>query len=104
MAVAICGFDKRRGPPDFRQAENHNGEAVKPVWDLLSIGYRKSAVLAGKVSSIDQKPQRMGGLSTEKEKEVLRVSGKISKGETEQMIVNDLPFLGALGFPDDRQG
>jgi hypothetical protein len=102
MAVAICGFDKRRGPPDFRQAENHNGEAV---WDLLSslaiVNLRYWLV---KVSSIDQKPQRMGGLSTEKEKEVLRVSGKISKGETEQMIVNDLSCLGALGFPDDRQG
>ena len=33
----------------------------------------------------------MGGPLTEKEKEVLRVSGKISKEEMEQMIVDDLP-------------
>ena len=44
-----------------------------------------------KVSSVDQKHQRMGGPLTEKEKDVLRVSGKISKEEMEQMIVDDLP-------------
>jgi ferredoxin len=45
-----------------------------------------------KVSSVDHnKHQRMGGPLTEKEKEVLRVSGKISKEEMEQMIVDDLP-------------
>ncbi|MFZ2171821.1 MAG: 2Fe-2S iron-sulfur cluster binding domain-containing protein [Methylococcaceae bacterium] len=45
-----------------------------------------------KVSSVDHnKLQRMGGPLTEKEKEVLRVSGKISKEEMEQMIVDDLP-------------
>ena len=44
-----------------------------------------------KVSSVDKKHQRMGGPLTEKEKEVLRVSGKISKEEMEQMIVDDLP-------------
>ena len=44
-----------------------------------------------KVSSVDQKHQRMGGPLTEKEKEVLRVSGKISKEEMEKMIVDDLP-------------
>lgn len=40
---------------------------------------------------VDQKHQRMGGPLTEKEKEVLRVSGKISKEEMEQMIVDDIP-------------
>ncbi|UOA08635.1 MULTISPECIES: 2Fe-2S iron-sulfur cluster binding domain-containing protein [Methylobacter] len=44
-----------------------------------------------KVSSVDHKHQRMGGPLTEKEKDVLRVSGKISKEEMEQMIVDDLP-------------
>ena len=44
-----------------------------------------------KVSSVDQKHHRMGGPLTEKEKEVLRVSGKISKEEMEKMIVDDLP-------------
>ena len=44
-----------------------------------------------KVSSVDHKHQRMGGPLTEKEKEVLRVSGKISKEEMEQMIVDDIP-------------
>jgi ferredoxin len=44
-----------------------------------------------KVSSVDKKIQRMGGPLTEKEKEVLRVSGKISKEEMENMIVDDLP-------------
>ena len=44
-----------------------------------------------KVSSVDHKHQRMGGPLTEKEKEVLRVSGKLSKEEMEKMIVDDLP-------------
>jgi ferredoxin len=44
-----------------------------------------------KVSSVDKKIQRMGGPLTEKEKEVLRVSGKIGKEEMEKMIVDDLP-------------
>jgi len=44
-----------------------------------------------KVSSIDKKLERMGGPLTEKEKTVLRASGKITKEEMEQMIVDDLP-------------
>ena len=44
-----------------------------------------------KVSSVDNKHQRMSGPLTEKEKEVLRVSGKLSKEEMETMIVDDLP-------------
>ncbi|MDO9139879.1 MAG: 2Fe-2S iron-sulfur cluster binding domain-containing protein [Methylobacter sp.] len=44
-----------------------------------------------KVSSIDKKHQRMGSPLTEKEKAVLQSSGKISKAEMEQMIVDDLP-------------
>jgi hypothetical protein len=44
-----------------------------------------------KVSSVDKKIQHMGGPLTEKEKEVLRVSGKITKEEMEKMIVDDLP-------------
>ncbi|MCX7093642.1 MAG: 2Fe-2S iron-sulfur cluster binding domain-containing protein [Methylobacter sp.] len=44
-----------------------------------------------KVSSIDKKLQRMGGPLTEKEKAVLQSSGKISKEEMEQMIVDDIP-------------
>lgn len=43
-----------------------------------------------KVSSLDKKG-RMGGPLTEKEKSVLRSSGKLSKDEMEQMIVDDLP-------------
>jgi ferredoxin len=45
-----------------------------------------------KVSSVDaKKRQRMGGPLTEKEKEVLRSSGKLGKEEMEKMIVDDLP-------------
>jgi ferredoxin len=44
-----------------------------------------------KVSSIDKKQQRMGSPLTEKEKSVLQASGKLSKGEMEQMLVDDLP-------------
>ncbi|MCF7985987.1 MAG: 2Fe-2S iron-sulfur cluster binding domain-containing protein [Methylovulum sp.] len=44
-----------------------------------------------KVSSVDKKNQRMGGPLTEKEKTVLRQSGKLTKEEMEQMIVDDLP-------------
>jgi ferredoxin len=43
-----------------------------------------------KVSSIDKK-QRMGSPLTEKEKLVLKASGKLSKEEMEQMLVDDLP-------------
>jgi ferredoxin len=45
---------------------------------------------AVKVSSVDKK-QRMGGPLTEKEKAVLQETGKITKEELEQMIVDDLP-------------
>ena len=44
-----------------------------------------------KVSSVDKKLERMSGPLTEKEKAVLRRSGKLSKEEMEQMIVDDLP-------------
>jgi len=44
-----------------------------------------------KVSSIDKKLQRMGSPLTEKEKLVLKASGKLSKEEMEQMLVDDLP-------------
>ncbi len=43
-----------------------------------------------KVSSLDNKG-RMGGPLTEKEKSVLRETGKLTKEEMEQMIVDDLP-------------
>lgn len=43
-----------------------------------------------KVSSLDKKG-RMGGPLTEKEKSVLRSTGKLTKKEMEQMIVDDLP-------------
>ncbi len=44
-----------------------------------------------KVSSIDKKHQRMGGPLTEKEKSVLKETGKITAAEMEKMIVDDLP-------------
>ena len=44
-----------------------------------------------KVSSIDDKLQRMGGPLTEKEKEVLKSSGKITQEEIDKMLVDDLP-------------
>ncbi len=44
-----------------------------------------------KVTSIDKKPQRMGGPLTEKEKTVLRQAGKVTAAELEAMIVDDLP-------------
>ena len=44
-----------------------------------------------KVSSVDKKLERMGGPLTEKEKAVLRQSGKLSKEEMEKMIVDDFP-------------
>ncbi len=43
-----------------------------------------------KVSSLDNKG-RMGGPLTEKEKSVLRETGKLTREEMEQMIVDDLP-------------
>jgi len=43
-----------------------------------------------RVTSIDGKG-RMGGPLTEKEKNVLRELGKLTKGELEQMLVDDLP-------------
>ena len=44
-----------------------------------------------KVTSVDKKLERMCGPLTEKEKTVLRQSGKLSKEEMEQMIVDDSP-------------
>jgi len=44
-----------------------------------------------KVSSVDKKLERMGGTLTEKEKAVLKQSGKITNEEMEQVIVDDLP-------------
>jgi ferredoxin len=44
-----------------------------------------------RVTSVDNKNQRMGGLLTEKEKVVLREQGKISKEDLEQLAVDDLP-------------
>jgi ferredoxin len=44
-----------------------------------------------KVSSIDKKHERMGGPLTEKEKTVLRETGKVTADELEKMIVDDLP-------------
>jgi len=44
-----------------------------------------------KVSSVDDKLQRMGGPLTEKEKEVLKSSGKLTQEEIEKMLVDDLP-------------
>lgn len=44
-----------------------------------------------RVTSIDKKHQRMGGPLTEKEKTVLRETGKITAEELEKMIVDDLP-------------
>lgn len=43
-----------------------------------------------KVSSLDNK-ERMGGPLTEKEKRVLKEMNKLSKGEIEKMLVDDLP-------------
>jgi ferredoxin len=43
-----------------------------------------------RVTSVDGK-ERMGGPLTEKEKNVLRGLGKITKARLEQMIVDDLP-------------
>ena len=44
-----------------------------------------------KVSSVDNKLQRMDGPLTEKEKDVLKSSGKLTAEEMERMIVDDLP-------------
>ena len=44
-----------------------------------------------KISSVDKKLERMGGPLTEKEKTVLKQSGKLSKEEMEKMIVDDFP-------------
>lgn len=44
-----------------------------------------------RVTSVDNKNQRMGGPLTEKEKNVLRVLGKITREEIEAMAVDDLP-------------
>jgi len=44
-----------------------------------------------KISSVDKKLERMGGPLTEKEKAVLRASGKLTADEMERMIVDDFP-------------
>jgi len=44
-----------------------------------------------RVSSVDQKNERMGGPLTEKEKVVLRQLGKLTNDDIEQMAVDDLP-------------
>ncbi|MGZ8215753.1 2Fe-2S iron-sulfur cluster-binding protein [Methylomagnum sp.] len=44
-----------------------------------------------KVSSVDNKNQRMGGSLTDKERTVLLELGKITKDELENAYVNDLP-------------
>ena len=44
-----------------------------------------------RVSSVDQKNERMGGPLTEKEKVVLRQLGKLTGDEIDQMAVDDLP-------------
>lgn len=44
-----------------------------------------------KVSSVDKKNQRMGGPLTDKEINVLRSLGKLSKEDVENMAVDDLP-------------
>jgi hypothetical protein len=44
-----------------------------------------------RVTSVDNKNQRMGGLLTEKEKVVLRELGKISKDDIDKMAVDDIP-------------
>ncbi len=44
-----------------------------------------------RVSSVDNKGQRMGGPLTDKEVTVLRHLGKLSKEQVEQMAVDDLP-------------
>lgn len=43
-----------------------------------------------RVASIDGK-ERMGGPLTEKEKNILRELGKLTKAELKQMLVDDLP-------------
>jgi ferredoxin len=48
-----------------------------------------------KVSSVDKK-DRMGGPLTEKEKSVLVETGKLTKEEIEQMLVDDLPSIWRL--------
>lgn len=44
-----------------------------------------------RVSSIDNKHQRMGGPLTDKERIILQQLGKITKDQVETMIVDDLP-------------
>jgi len=44
-----------------------------------------------KVTSLDEKMERMGGTMTEKEKTLLKQLGKVTEAELEQMIVDDLP-------------
>jgi len=46
---------------------------------------------AVKVSSLENKKQRMGGALTDKERIVLAQMGKISKDEIDNAYVNDLP-------------
>jgi ferredoxin len=44
-----------------------------------------------RVSSVDNKNQRMGGPLTDKEITVLRQLGKLTKDQVDQMAVDDLP-------------
>ena len=96
MALVTFSNPEYRDKTVYAVAGSHTESLLKLAREnKIPINYECQGGECGtclvKVSSVDHKHQRMGGPLTEKEKEVLRISGKISKEEMEQMIVDDLP-------------
>jgi len=96
MALVTFSNPEYRDKTVYAVAGSHTGTLLKLAREnKIPINYECEDGACGtcliKVSSIDKKQQRMGGPLTEKEKSVLQASGKLSKEETEQMLVDDLP-------------
>ncbi|RIZ66525.1 MAG: ferredoxin [Methylococcales bacterium] len=96
MALITFSSPEYKDKTVYAVAGSHTGTLLKLAREnKIPINYEcedgECATCLVKVSSVDQKLQRMGGPLTEKEKSVLLSSGKITKGEMEQMLVDDLP-------------
>ncbi len=97
MALVTFSNPEYRDKTIYAVAGSHTQSLLKLAREnKISIDFEcqdgECGTCAVKVSSVDaNKRQRMGGPLTEKEKSVLRETGKISKDEMEQMIVDDLP-------------
>ena len=95
MALVTFSSPEYRDKTVYAVAGSHTETLLKLAREnKIAINYECEDGECGtclvKVTSIDKKHQRMGGPLTEKES-VLQASGKISKEEMEQMIVDDIP-------------